>query len=298
MANVGTKKLSQKLAASPNTSASSSSVVGTTPPEQLVDLPVEMQLRILSCLQTKEIRKCRGVSRHLRGMIDLKENQSLLFNPGSERSIDRLKAFIERYCEFPMESADGGPDAYLDAVFDLVSLRQLFVAPYIDALDVFNGFWLQRAIEHFDARDFFHGLRGEHLTNEIVDMWDYAKFGWPYRLAAVNHFNGVFDHAERMFPRVQEFLGSYDDRLIDEVPGWRLTTRKELSRDKDTSEGRFEEFAQLQRVLGLPLIPVASPYSYYTSSEEDRGEIADAMHTGEKIRGMERAALLEKISIY
>lgn len=56
--------------------ASMSSEDDPIPPEQLVDLPVEMQLRILSHLPPKEIQCFRRVNQHFCKLIDVKVSGS------------------------------------------------------------------------------------------------------------------------------------------------------------------------------------------------------------------------------
>ncbi|EME85524.1 uncharacterized protein MYCFIDRAFT_82727 [Pseudocercospora fijiensis CIRAD86] len=54
------------------------------------DLPIELEVRILSELPAREIQRCRRISKHFRDVIDEKSNAHLLFQPGQIRSRTKL----------------------------------------------------------------------------------------------------------------------------------------------------------------------------------------------------------------
>ncbi|KAF2209162.1 hypothetical protein CERZMDRAFT_100679 [Cercospora zeae-maydis SCOH1-5] len=291
------KESSPLVAIFPSTT-SSSSEDSSMPPEQLVNLPIEIQLRILSQLSAKNIQCFRRVRRHFRDMIDLKENQSLLVGPGIGRSMDRLNAVVKRYCEFPVESEDGGPDAFLDAILDFISARQYGNVLIVTRMDPFSEFWIARANQHYGAGNPFGGLMLEDLTDAFVEMWQHAKSDAHSR-HSVPIFDEAFgDKVEIMFPRIREFLARHGHHPAGKNQIRQLMYPKANPNCSAETEFRAREMANLHRAIGLPLLPAISPYSYYTTSQQNNSRLRHAIRREEEIKGIEKAALLEEIDIY
>ncbi|GIZ46986.1 hypothetical protein CKM354_001008800 [Cercospora kikuchii] len=270
----------------------------SVPLNLIIELPVEMQLRILSYLPAKEIQRFRRVSRHFRDTIDLKGNQCLLIAPGVAQSMHRFNTFIKRYCEFPMESEDGGPDAFLDAIFDFITLRQVEVWD-LD-LDEFSAFWLERSL-HLDGSS-FPGCEIETLTDNFWHVWRYASDQDPSR-PAWNIFDDIYgDKSKTLLTRVKTFVrGDYNSESADSDAG--VPARKSNFTYTQIKE-REDEMERLHRVLQLPVLPSISPYAYYNYDSPNHGSsswakerLEDAMVRNEEIRGIERAALMEELYI-
>ncbi|PIA99375.1 hypothetical protein CB0940_02273 [Cercospora beticola] len=210
----------------------------------------------------------------------------------------RFDTFIKRYCEFPMESEDGGPDAYLDAVFDFISLRQIDIWDF--ALDEFSAFWFSRSLKLDPAALFDFGI--ELLTDHFWDVWRSA-LGIHPTVPADSMFNDIYgDKSKAMLTRIKTFVrGAHNGEFADPDAG--IPAQHSIFTFTGIKQ-RDDEMKRLQHVLHVPVLPGISPYAYYNydspvydSSSWAKERLEEAMERNEEIRGIERAALMEELYI-
>lgn len=61
------------------------------PEMNILDLPVDIEVQILSELPKKEIQRARQVCTHFRDLVDEPSLKTLIVKPGIERSQDRIR---------------------------------------------------------------------------------------------------------------------------------------------------------------------------------------------------------------
>ncbi|CAK1362489.1 unnamed protein product [Cercospora beticola] len=265
------------------------------PPRRLDNLPIEMQLQILSNLPPRQLLlTCRLISRHFRDIIDLEENHGTLVGGSIAASLDRLNAFVKRYCEFPTKSEDGGPDAFVDAMFDFIRVRRLSKSNNFDgAFDGFLELWLQRSGAPFGRPSI------SDLADELFGMCEFPK---PFLQTSHGtwFFEAYGNKVEIMCDRIQDFLQSYDCQSHPVEPKWPIMARRYFPKAGvgPDSIRRSHDMEALHRTFGVPVLPVLSPYYYCISSSMARTMCTLAMDEGSAFPELSKAILLEEISIY
>lgn len=223
----------------------------------------------------------------------------MLLSRGIKESLAKFTGFIKRYCDFPMESEDGGPDALLDAVFDFISVRKLDRMTWnCSQLDMFSDFWIERQARLYGTPSFGHGPL--EFTNELGSLW--ARLVLPHHVNAVppkTSFEVIYEgQIDAMTARLEAFAygGDGRGRQFAAIPDAGILTQKS-NFSRVVTELRDHEMTLLHRALKVPVLPSVSPYSYYSASGWVTERLQMAMSSGEEISGVERAALMEDMYI-
>ncbi|PPJ52716.1 hypothetical protein CBER1_10797 [Cercospora berteroae] len=266
-------------------------------PRRLDNLAVEIQLQILSNLPPRQILFCRGVSRHFRNVIDLEENHGILVGGSISASLDRLHCFVERYCDFPLESDDGGPDAFLHAVLDFIRLRRLSTgADWRDDLDLFVEFWFERSGGPFYDMPFDVVFVGG-CTDEFLEICDQATYMMSY--TSGSYFYVTYgQNMEAMYSRTKDLLREVESRSIGDVLALPMMEEKQtILADLALIDQRSGHMEVLRRIIGVPTFSAMSPYAYRLSSSWPIAKLQVAIDHSKELKGIERAMVLEEVHI-
>lgn len=111
----------------------------------LLEVPPELQLRILSSLPAKQIQRCRRINRHFQQLIDAKQNQSLCFGPGISISRQTLREVVATLCDYPVDTkrADGTPCAFIDMISNWMQVQRRFT--YTQSVLLLSRHWLRKS---------------------------------------------------------------------------------------------------------------------------------------------------------
>ncbi|KAF7192039.1 hypothetical protein HII31_06684 [Pseudocercospora fuligena] len=115
----------------------------------LFDLPTEVKLAILADLPAVEIQRARRVSRHLRDLIDLEANRTLLINPLSP-SVTSINEAYDFLIDFDIEDVD------LLTLFERVVQHRRSGR---HACSITAKLWVYR-----------HGITGSHLRHHLSSL--------------------------------------------------------------------------------------------------------------------------------
>ncbi|GIZ46987.1 hypothetical protein CKM354_001008900 [Cercospora kikuchii] len=263
------------------------------PPRRLDNLAIELQLQILSNLPPRQLLlTCRLISRHFRDVIDLEENHGSLVGGSISASLDRLNAFIKRHCEFPLESEDGGPDAFLDAIFDFIRVRKLGPR-WENELDLFTQFWLHR-LDGQQRRQYII----DAYTNEFVTMCEHSVDE-----SALEPSGWFYDKFEEkvciMYLRTKILMQSYERPLVEHAPRCEIMERRcPILGAEQPVRTRVDEMRDLHRCLGVPGFDAISPYTYCVSAIWPLAKLMPDKRELRALKGIERAVVLEEVYIY
>lgn len=259
-------------------------------------LPVELQLRILSYLPAKQIHSCRRIDHHFHDMIDLKENHGPLTGPSIAASMGRFDVFVKRYCEFPLESKDGGPGSFLDAVTDYIAVCGIRDVDWVEKIDGFMQFLVQRSNDHCPNRSPFSGRLSWQLRFHFSELCTYAVGNLEHRMQ--NVFDQIYgEKVEIIIDRMRTFLKQHAKQPIEHVSKHQIT-RPHLSLAPGMPKlARAPQMPHGGRVVGVPILPTSSPFAYYATSKWAQARILDNRADQRAVKGVEKAVLLEEMFI-
>ncbi|GIZ46988.1 hypothetical protein CKM354_001009000 [Cercospora kikuchii] len=295
MARNKKKQKSQQPTAGPESDAPSSHKA-STPAQLLGGLPVELQLRILSHLPAKQILSCRRIDRHFRDMIDLEENHGLLIGPSIAASMERFDTFVKRYCEFPLESKDSGTDFFLDAVTDYIEVCDIWAVNWVEKIDGFMEFLVQRSNDEFPNGGPFAGRQAWQLGFDFNELCDYAVGSFQYRMQ--NVFDEIYgEKVEIIIDRMRAFLLDHARHPAEYVPKYPVTGPHAPLVPGIPMLARAPQMPHVGRAMGVPVLPRSSPFTYYAASIWAQDKTLDARNDEMVVEGVERAVLLEETFI-
>ncbi|PPJ52715.1 hypothetical protein CBER1_10796 [Cercospora berteroae] len=274
----------------------SSSHKAPAPSQLLSRLPVELQLRILSHLPAKQIHSCRRIDRHFHDMIDLKENHGLLIGPSIAASMERFDTFVKRYCEFPLESRDGGPELFLDAVTDYIEVCGIRAVDWVEKIDGFMEFLVQRSNDEFSNGGPFAGRLAWQLGFDFSELCNYSVGFFQYRMQ--NVLDQIYgEKVEIIIDRMRAFLQEHTRHPVEYVPKYPITGPHAPLVPGIPMLARAPEMPRVGRAVGVPVLPRSSPFTYFAASIWAQDRILDARDDEEVVEGVERAVLLEEMFI-
>ncbi|KAM3413474.1 hypothetical protein BST61_g11596 [Cercospora zeina] len=252
----------------------------------------------LSNLPPREILlNRRGISRHFRDMIDLEENHGPLVGGSIAALLSRLNAFIKRYCEFAVEFEDDEPDAFLHAIFDYICLRGLdkhYSDKYV--IDMFMEFWLERSDQASDSKPFSQYFI-VRCTDEFVAM--FGNLPNHFVFPSDSYFYVKYAKTlETIYARTEAFIQDFDGERIEERRESIMEEKYRVMDDYDPTAGRTADLECLRRTLGVPPFSVSSPHASLLSKEWALAKLELAKKQNITLKGIERAVVLEEISIH
>lgn len=113
----------------------------------VLDLPPELQLRILSNLPAKAIQRCRRICKHFLELIDNARNHGLCLGPSIARSLTGIQNDTDLLCDYPTDIVDGKgtSTALLHAMVDFADTARLGdLIAVTQNLPCFARHWLHR----------------------------------------------------------------------------------------------------------------------------------------------------------
>lgn len=300
-------------------------------PTTLLDLPPEIQLRVLLMLPARDVQKCRRISRHFHELIDAPENHSLFLKPGINYALRRLNDSIATFCHYPTHefAKDGTPTSFLRALgffFDNALHNDDFHEDWDDE-DIEKYNWFGKMFWdhwHASANPQDIPLLGEELeTLWPITLHFYAaasyesdpwtpKENWTYDQTKLLLYH--MDTAHYLFgattaEQILKMFGAAEKNELEgrpichfapQPPKYRLVrvpTTGKYEDDGKYSQRRQAMVSKLVDLLHVPSLPYTAPVTYCTKSRWAWILIKLALEDGEVLSPIKRAALLEELII-
>ncbi|KAI5357671.1 Putative F-box domain-containing protein [Septoria linicola] len=268
--------------------------------ENMLDLPPEIQLRVLSSLPAKTIQKCRRICKHFLELIDDPSNQGLCLDPGAAISFAEIQSDIDIFCNYPIDTADkdGTPTALVNAMVVFADAGRVGShMAVVQNLRCFARHWLHRCFAgspddcEENVKEFMSVIfaimftamspttkaTGDEVDKAVADTRDgFVALARQQpnvqRLAKVQS-EASFDQLLLAVPHT-ELLMNLSYRPADSEHGQRyLRFHAQNCAAQPDWVARFYQISnhtmslRLEALLGLPRLPSTAPITYCVKSE-------------------------------